>query len=244
MRVTDRGREVRVEELRRIREERGMSQGDLAAASGVDRVTINQVERGRRKPSLGTLEKLAAALGVEMADLFPKAQAPLPLDIRESKASGAMSPVDAAAVISDLVDMARELAAAWHRDVEFYEEHGRELWPLRTLEMGSTVVVLYQKFWAALEALQRHAQQLGRNPDISTWEPRSRELLLESGSSIRALAQLYEVIERGAANPDANRDDFRAMREEFDVRVPEALTSDPQWPTALEKARTAIGVAQ
>jgi transcriptional regulator with XRE-family HTH domain len=80
MRVTDRDREVRVEELRRIREERGMSQGDLAAASGVDRVTINQVERGRRKPSLGTLEKLATALGVELADLFPKAQAPLPLE--------------------------------------------------------------------------------------------------------------------------------------------------------------------
>ena len=61
-----------MEELIRIRQERGMSQTDLAAASGVDRATINQVEGGRRSPTIATLEKLADALGVEMADFFPK----------------------------------------------------------------------------------------------------------------------------------------------------------------------------
>jgi transcriptional regulator with XRE-family HTH domain len=60
-----------VEELRHIREERSMSQADLAAASGVDRATINQVEGGRRSPTLATLYKLAVALGVEAADLIP-----------------------------------------------------------------------------------------------------------------------------------------------------------------------------
>jgi transcriptional regulator with XRE-family HTH domain len=48
-----------------------MSQTDLAAASGVDRATINQVEGGRRSPTLATLHKLAGALGVEAADLIP-----------------------------------------------------------------------------------------------------------------------------------------------------------------------------
>ena len=61
-----------MEELTRIRQERGMSQTDLAAASGVDRATINQVEGGRRSATIATLEKLADALGVEIADFFPK----------------------------------------------------------------------------------------------------------------------------------------------------------------------------
>ena len=73
-------------ELTRIREERGLSQQGLADASGVNKATINQIERGRRSPNLETLDKLANALAVEMADLFPKAQAPLPL---EESAAGA-----------------------------------------------------------------------------------------------------------------------------------------------------------
>jgi transcriptional regulator with XRE-family HTH domain len=66
-----------MKELTRRREERGLSQQGLADASGVNKATINQIERGRRSPNLETLEKLAAALDVEVADLFPKAQAPL-----------------------------------------------------------------------------------------------------------------------------------------------------------------------
>ena len=61
-------------ELTRIRQERGLSQQGLADASGVNKATINQIERGRRSPNLDTLEKLANALAVEMADFFPKAQ--------------------------------------------------------------------------------------------------------------------------------------------------------------------------
>jgi len=68
-----------MKELTRIREEHGLSQQRLADASGVNKATINQIERGRRSPNVETLEKLAAALGIETADLFPKAQAPLPL---------------------------------------------------------------------------------------------------------------------------------------------------------------------
>jgi transcriptional regulator with XRE-family HTH domain len=67
-----------MEELTRMRAERGWSQQRLANASGVNKATINQIERGRRSPKVETLEKLAAALRAEVADLFPKAQAPLP----------------------------------------------------------------------------------------------------------------------------------------------------------------------
>ncbi len=50
--------------LRRLREERSMTQEDLAHESGVGRVSIAQMETGRRLPSLPTLFRLAAGLGV------------------------------------------------------------------------------------------------------------------------------------------------------------------------------------
>jgi transcriptional regulator with XRE-family HTH domain len=41
---------------------------------------ISQIETGARNPSAATLSKIAEALGVEVRDLFPLGQAPLPLD--------------------------------------------------------------------------------------------------------------------------------------------------------------------
>ena len=85
-----------MEELTRLRVERGWSQQRLADESGVNKATINQIERGRRSPNVETLEKLASALGVGVADFFPKAQPPLwsaepperrPFDFREARES-------------------------------------------------------------------------------------------------------------------------------------------------------------
>lgn len=66
-----------MEELTRLRTDRGWSQQRLADEADVDKATVNQIERGRRSPNVETLEKLAGALGVGVADFFPKAQAPL-----------------------------------------------------------------------------------------------------------------------------------------------------------------------
>jgi transcriptional regulator with XRE-family HTH domain len=65
----------------------GLSQTQLARESGVDRATINKIEQGKRSPSIATLESLSRTLGVEIADFFPKAQSPLPL---EESAAGAL----------------------------------------------------------------------------------------------------------------------------------------------------------
>ena len=80
-----------MEELKRLREEKGWSQTRLAQESGVDRATINQVEGGRRSPTIATLELLASALGAEVADFFPKAQAPLPLEVPRGEAGQAQT---------------------------------------------------------------------------------------------------------------------------------------------------------
>ncbi len=45
-----------MEEIRRIRKERGLTQRGLAAASGVDQATISMAESGKRRPHLETLD--------------------------------------------------------------------------------------------------------------------------------------------------------------------------------------------
>jgi transcriptional regulator with XRE-family HTH domain len=55
--------------LRIARAEAGMTAGELAAKSGVARNTISRIERGVVEPQAGTLQKLAEALGVSVADL-------------------------------------------------------------------------------------------------------------------------------------------------------------------------------
>lgn len=55
--------------LRQLRLARGMSQRELAAASGVGRDTISGLEKGERQARPSTTEKLALALSVTPAQL-------------------------------------------------------------------------------------------------------------------------------------------------------------------------------
>lgn len=55
--------------LRVYREYRGLTQAALAAASGVNRVQIAEIEAGRKSGSVETVRKLAQALDVTLDDL-------------------------------------------------------------------------------------------------------------------------------------------------------------------------------
>jgi transcriptional regulator with XRE-family HTH domain len=57
------------ERLKRIREERGFSQTELAAAAGIPVGSLRSWERNRREPLLGSAAKLADALGCTLDEL-------------------------------------------------------------------------------------------------------------------------------------------------------------------------------
>src|SRR5829696_3994326 len=65
--------EVQMERIRQLRKEQGLSQAKLAVMADMDPATLNRLERGTGNPNLKTLERVAEALGVEVADFFPKA---------------------------------------------------------------------------------------------------------------------------------------------------------------------------
>lgn len=57
--------------LRRLREERKLTQEELADRAGMHFTYIGQIERGVRNPSLINLHKLAKALRVNAGQLIP-----------------------------------------------------------------------------------------------------------------------------------------------------------------------------
>jgi transcriptional regulator with XRE-family HTH domain len=59
--------------IRGMRGERRLSLDQLSARSGVSKGMLVQIERGATNPSIGTLCKVAAALGVSVADLVDAA---------------------------------------------------------------------------------------------------------------------------------------------------------------------------
>jgi transcriptional regulator with XRE-family HTH domain len=58
------------QELRRRRKAKGLTQPQLADASGLSEEWVRRIERGEASPSFDTLDALGSALDVSVADLF------------------------------------------------------------------------------------------------------------------------------------------------------------------------------
>jgi transcriptional regulator with XRE-family HTH domain len=67
------------ERLRAVREEKGLSQGDIEKRTGLLRCYISRVENGHTIPAIETLEKMARALEIPMYQLFYDGEEPPPL---------------------------------------------------------------------------------------------------------------------------------------------------------------------
>jgi transcriptional regulator with XRE-family HTH domain len=181
-----------MDELRRIRKERGWSQQRLADRANVDKVTIVHIEGGKVSPKVETLEKLAAALKVDLADLFPKAQAPLfqelpdPGTQEQRRVVWESAVEDARRLRETGRDRLEELLAAWHAS----KERGEALDARRAYldEMGELLQEAYDARPTLFQAMsyERLPEQW---PELGEADKFYRELwsLVESaGLSIRA----------------------------------------------------------
>jgi transcriptional regulator with XRE-family HTH domain len=64
--------------LRARRKRAGRRQAELAAAAGISRTTLTNIETGRFSTTLETVARLADALGVPAAELMTSLPAPAP----------------------------------------------------------------------------------------------------------------------------------------------------------------------
>lgn len=60
--------------LRRVRLAAGMSQEQLGLEAGVQRNFISLLETGQNQPTIGTISKLARALGMKASELVAEAE--------------------------------------------------------------------------------------------------------------------------------------------------------------------------
>ena len=66
------------QQIRRLRDRRGLTQEELATRSRIHVSYLSGIERGTRNPSLRSIRRLAKALGVRVGKLFAFETCPPP----------------------------------------------------------------------------------------------------------------------------------------------------------------------
>jgi transcriptional regulator with XRE-family HTH domain len=109
--------------LRQLREQRGMSQGDVEKATGLLRCYTSRVENGHTVPSMETLEKYAAAFDVPLYRMFYEGEEPPPLPNltpHENLEELAKEPGKKGAEAKFLLKLKRVLSKIHERDREVF----------------------------------------------------------------------------------------------------------------------------
>ncbi|MBB2890510.1 helix-turn-helix domain-containing protein [Flexivirga oryzae] len=73
-------------QIRLRREQRGMSAAELARRSNLSKATLSSLESGRSNPTIDTLDAVAIALGIPLADLLVETTLQRPQLVRATEA--------------------------------------------------------------------------------------------------------------------------------------------------------------
>lgn len=63
--------------LKKLREQRNLSQGQLAELAGVSKVVVSQIEKGDSNPTINTIWKITGALGLSYTSLLEPETSPV-----------------------------------------------------------------------------------------------------------------------------------------------------------------------
>jgi transcriptional regulator with XRE-family HTH domain len=160
-----------------LREEKGWSQAKLAGAADMGTSGISQIETGARNPSAVTLSKIAAALSVGIADLFPKGLNSSP----EPTLNDVLDDEQRLALIKSLADEIRHFTARWNDERKNAQDQDR-YWhaEVQVLATGYTDII-------ARRALLRKVNGIGK---LSKQEQRQKFIENHSDPEFQAAMQL------------------------------------------------------
>jgi transcriptional regulator with XRE-family HTH domain len=182
------------EEIRRQREALGLTGAQLAAKAGMAPSAVSQIETGKRTPSSTSVLKLAYALGVEVGELYPKGQAPLPELVEERRAGWDTAVHNARQLRERGRARMEELLSSWR------DKHDRRA--LR--EMGQLLQEAYDTETALVRNLEEESTgriRLDLVP-ITEWEEVRRasrfygallEMIQGAGLHVRTEGRAHEV---------------------------------------------------
>jgi len=180
----------------------GLTQVELAKLSGVSAFTITEIETGQREPRASTLRKLAAALGVEVADFFREPSSPKvpsrPSPELPSSGDEGRRALYLATVLEEARDLTRQ--ALWMRNFEHYGDNPAELtgWSWKINDFLSSV-------WAQQQRWENHVFGPLEEQELPEWERNLLEQIKEAiesaenaGSQARSrLGEHIEIRELG-----------------------------------------------
>lgn len=101
--------------VRKLRSDRGWSLEELAAASGVSRSMLSEIERENANPTLSVTHRIASAFGLSLQDLIETAAAASSIQTIRAADRGQIFRADRQCQIRTLTPLNLE------KDVEFYE---------------------------------------------------------------------------------------------------------------------------
>lgn len=101
--------------VKKLRSDRGWSLEELAAASGVSRSMLSEIERERANPTLSVTYRIARAFGLALQDLLESADSASAIQTIRASESSQIFRKDAQCQIRTLSPLNLE------KDVEFYE---------------------------------------------------------------------------------------------------------------------------
>lgn len=152
-----------MERIRQLRKERGLSQAKLAVMADMDPATLNRLERGTGNPNLKTLERVADALGVEVADFFPKARSSSP----EPTFNDVLNDEQRLTLIKSLEDEIRHFTARWHDELKNAQGQDR-YWHagVQVLATGYTDIILRRGLLRKVNGIGKLSEQEQRQKFI------------------------------------------------------------------------------
>ncbi len=175
------------EEIKRLREDRGWTQPRLAVEAGIAVSAVSQIENGRRSPNVSTLEKLAATFGVEVADLFPKAEAPLPFEDANEEAleerriqtflDASPSEAERIRTLKRAADIINGYTDRWRMEVEEVEARG-------TFPYGKSIEMrtLWERLSDAMRTMESPTMWDGLKPNVWRLLARSERSVSKSST--------------------------------------------------------------
>jgi len=191
-----------MDQLKRLRVEKELSQARLAARAGLDPSTVNQIERGAREASPVTLRKLAEALDVSIAELLesdsPKAERRSSPEPRLFNGDQDERPGD---------DRDLRYLRAWRAYVYKLARRWENEPPATA---GEISVVL-----DTMEVLMHEGAWKRPDAEITTADSREVSEWLELSLLYRGLAKLNQIADKVQADEEAEirRSQFRMLQE-------------------------------
>lgn len=229
-------------------EERHLSLGEVAQLMGKSERTVRRwIKSGKLKaykPGRDFLiPESAIRAFVEESEVHPKLQGRLPLE-EVSRWGGqshnertAISTKDVVYAIDMMVGLRAEApryAAKWAKHLENLLEGG-PLPEQAERELMLVANTMQDEFMRSFETIGQAALVEGRSTPYE-WPQNIKDLVLEAGAHVQAAAETALRISEECARRSNTRE--KVLAEEFSVgQMPEGLTRDPAWNTALEEAR-------